>query len=232
MRRSDAMSNSGFWESKYAAGHGQRYPWDRVVTFVFRNIPLNVAKNELKILEIGFGTGSNLWFAAREGFSVSGVEQSEAAVAVALKRFKQNRLEGDLRIGDFSSLPFEDNSFDLAIDRASLACVDQKTATQSIREVHRCLKAGGKFFSEGYGSEHTSAKFGQKLENGMTVNITDGALVGAGDIRFMSKADAFKLFPEGDWRIEKAERLDKSDFMDANFALEQQWLITAVSEKK
>ena len=232
MHPADAMSNSDFWEAKYAAGHEQRYPWDRVVSFVFRNIPLNLAKNELKILEIGFGTGGNLWFAAREGFSVSGVEQSEAAVAVAQKRFKEDRLDGDLRIGDFSSLPFEDNSFDLAIDRASLACVNQKTAMQSIREVHRCLKAGGKFLSEGYGSEHTSARFGQKSVNGMTVNITAGALVGAGDIRFMSKADAFKLFPKGDWRIEKVERLDKSNFMDADCALEQQWLITAVSEKK
>jgi cyclopropane fatty-acyl-phospholipid synthase-like methyltransferase len=43
----------------------------------------NYFRKEIKILELGFGTGANLWFAAREGFSVFGVEGSKTAVSIA-----------------------------------------------------------------------------------------------------------------------------------------------------
>ncbi|KQI09009.1 hypothetical protein K777_09955, partial [Campylobacter coli CVM 41970] len=31
-------------------------------------------RSKINILELGFGTGANLWFCAKEGFSVSGIE--------------------------------------------------------------------------------------------------------------------------------------------------------------
>ena len=71
------------WEEKYSAGHVQRYPWDVVVSFVFRNLPSGRPPSEIKIMEIGFGTAPNLWFAAREGFQVFGIEGSESAVDLA-----------------------------------------------------------------------------------------------------------------------------------------------------
>ena len=40
-----------------------------------------------------------------------------------MKRFEREGLSGDLRVGNFTSLPFDDNSFDLVIDRASLCCI-------------------------------------------------------------------------------------------------------------
>ena len=77
------------WEQKYSSGHAERYPWDAVVTFIFRNYPRNVARENVRILEVGFGTGPNLWFASREGFSVSGIEGSQSAVDYARSRFRK-----------------------------------------------------------------------------------------------------------------------------------------------
>jgi 2-polyprenyl-3-methyl-5-hydroxy-6-metoxy-1,4-benzoquinol methylase len=75
------------WEEKYSAGHAQRYPWDPVVTFIFRNAPRDRPRSEVRILEVGCGTASNLWFAAREGFNVAGVDGGESAIAYAKQRF-------------------------------------------------------------------------------------------------------------------------------------------------
>ena len=45
------------------------YPFDNVVTFLFRNYPKD-KQSEINILEVGCGGGNNLRFAAREGFNV------------------------------------------------------------------------------------------------------------------------------------------------------------------
>ena len=103
------------WEEKYSQGHSERYPWDHVVSFVFRNYPRHKLRKDVKILEVGCGTGSNLWFAAREGFQVAGIDASPSAIAYAQQRFAADGLTGDLRQGDFTELPHESNSFDLAL---------------------------------------------------------------------------------------------------------------------
>src|SRR5258708_37026345 len=92
------------------------YPYTEVVSFVFRNAPQK-PKAETHILEIGCGTGNNLWFAAREGFSGSGIDASETAINFAKDRFASEGLKADLRVGDFTKLPFTDRMFDLALDR-------------------------------------------------------------------------------------------------------------------
>ena len=111
-----------FWENKYSMGHVQLYPWDSVVSFIFRHAPKNKARRDIKIFEVGFGTGSNLWFAAREGFSVAGIEGSRTAVDFARRRFFDENLDGDLRQGDIVNLPFDAGVFDIVIDRSALTC--------------------------------------------------------------------------------------------------------------
>src|SRR5688572_320998 len=110
---SKAVSFDTIWEERYAAGHQQRAPWDEVVSFLFRHAPRDRPRNAVKILEVGCGTASNLWFAALEGFDVYGLEGSSSAVETAKKRFAADKLKGDLRTGDFTDLPYEDNFFDL-----------------------------------------------------------------------------------------------------------------------
>jgi SAM-dependent methyltransferase len=169
------------WEEKYAAGHVQNYPWDIVVSFVFRNVP-DRPRSEIKILEVGFGSAPNLWFASREGFKVAGVEQSPSAVDFAVERFNREGLSGDLRVGDFTRLPFDNDSFDLAIDRGSLVCVGAEAQKQAVAEVHRCLRPGGRFLHNAYADSHSSMHAGELGEDGLIHNITGGTLVGVGQL--------------------------------------------------
>jgi SAM-dependent methyltransferase len=135
------------WEKIYRSGrHANRYPWDAVVSFVFHYRPHDKSPAETSIVEIGCGTAPNLWFAAREGFRVAGIDASDAAIAIARQRFATDGLHGDLQVGTFSMLPFGTARFDLAIDRAALTCVGDSVAREAIAEVHRVLRPGGVAF--------------------------------------------------------------------------------------
>jgi SAM-dependent methyltransferase len=214
------------WEKKYAAGDFQMYPWDSVVTFVYRNMPKDCPRANIKILEVGFGSGPNLWFAAREGFDVSGIEGSPSAVRFAKKRFTQDGLKGDLRVGDFTSLPFQEESFDLVIDRGSLVCVNAESQKKAVSEIYRCLKKGGRFLHNAYGDSHTSMLTGEQGLDGLTLNISGGTLTGVGQLHFTSRSEIDKRFSEG-WRFHKVERLERVNMLGKSTELHSEWLVIA-----
>ena len=70
-------------------------------------------------MEIGCGAGNNLWFAAREGFNVSGIDISHSAIEYAKERLLNDELAADLQVGCFNKLPWEDSSQDLGIDHCA-----------------------------------------------------------------------------------------------------------------
>jgi SAM-dependent methyltransferase len=198
-----------FWEQEiYSQGHHlNRYPFDGVVSFVFRWRPRTKPVADTRIVEVGCGVGNNLWFAAREGFQVAGIDCSASAIAQARARFEREGLGGELVVGNFGELPWADSSFDLAIDRGSLVCASPALQRQSVNEVWRVLKPGGLFFSNGYSDRHTSAHSGVKLPDGRIGQITGGSLMGAGSLTFCSRADIDELFGKS-WEIITCEHLE------------------------
>lgn len=135
--------NQALWNAVHASGWG-RYPPEELVRFVARNFS---APHGVKALEVGCGAGANLWFLAREGFDVTGIDFSENAVSAARKRLADDGLQGDLRVADFTNLPFGDATFDLVIDIGGITSTDLQTARGAFSQCHRVLKPGGKFFS-------------------------------------------------------------------------------------
>ncbi len=80
--------NLKIWENIFQNKEWGKYPPIPLVRFVAKNFYNVPNRKEIKILELGFGTGANLWYLAREGFSVYGIEGSKTAVEKAIKRFK------------------------------------------------------------------------------------------------------------------------------------------------
>lgn len=214
------------WEEKYAAGHSQRYPWDSVVSFVFRSAPRDRPRDAVRILEVGCGTGSNLWFAAREGFTVAGVDASASAIATARRRFAEEGLAGDLEVGDFTQLAFEDDSFDCVVDRASLTCCGFTDLQRAIAEVRRVLKPGGRLFFNPYADSHSSARAGRPLGDGLIGDIAAGTLVNVGQIFFVSRRDIAVLFADG-WTLRQVQRLELTEMLAAEGGIHAEWRVVA-----
>lgn len=214
------------WEAKYAAGHSEHYPWDVVVSFVFRYAPKERPREDVSILEVGCGTGSNLWFAAREGFEVSGIDGSPTAVARARERFANDGLKGELLVAEFGVLPFKSNSFDLAIDRGALTCVGYEGGRVAVAEVARVLRHGGFFLFNPYSKRHSSAAAGAVGADGRVEGITRGTLVGVGGICFYERNEVEDAL-SGPWRIRALEHVERTNVLDENCLVHAEWRVVA-----
>jgi SAM-dependent methyltransferase len=228
--KKSAVSDAGtLWESIYSGGKAlNRYPFDQVVSFIYRNHSRNKPRSETKILEIGCGAGNNLWFAAREGFSVAGVDGSSSAIEYARKRFAEDGLSGDFRVADFSKLPHGDGLFDFVIDRGSLTCAAFAEAQKTVAEVHRVMAPGGKFFCNPYSDRHTSFISGKINPDGRTTDIQDGTAIGVGGIYFYSKRDILTLFSSG-WKLVSLRHLEFMEELEPRYLCHAEWI--AIAEK-
>ncbi|MEM6849300.1 MAG: class I SAM-dependent methyltransferase [Pseudomonadota bacterium] len=180
------------WDEIYGRGEQlNRYPFSSVVTFLFRHAPRTKPRGDTKILEIGCGAGNNLWFAAREGFAVSGLDASEAALDYARTRFAQDGLSAELVTGDFTKLPFADGEFDIVLERAALSQTPKPTARKAVEECARVLAPGGKIYCEIYSDRSTTR--GRPIEGGLLVD-TEGPFSGVGQIAFYGRPEIEALF--------------------------------------
>jgi 2-polyprenyl-3-methyl-5-hydroxy-6-metoxy-1,4-benzoquinol methylase len=214
------------WENDiYSKGlHLSRYPYDSVVSFVFRNYPRDRPRQQVRIVEIGCGAANNLWFAAREGFQVAGIDGSASAIESAKARFESEGLHGDLRSGSFTQLPWEADSFDLAIERGAIVCVNYENQCRAVEEVRRVLRPGGVFCLNTYSDRSTSAHGGRKKADGMVADITEGTLTGVGSLRFLSRAELEQMLSDG-WEILSLVHLDCDDVTAAKVVRHSEWRV-------
>jgi SAM-dependent methyltransferase len=95
-----------------------------------------------KVLDVGCGPGEFTLRVARRAKSVTGVDSSEVALALATQNLARTGFKNvTFMYGDARKLPFPDNSFDLVYSRRGPAS-DSKEA---LREILRVLKKRGVF---------------------------------------------------------------------------------------
>ncbi len=149
--------NAAGWEQVFASRAWGRYPPEALVRFVSRRFGGVTRKRDVRVLEVGCGPGANLWYLAREGFSVSGIDFSPTALEIAAGRLKDDGLDVqlDLRNGDFASLPWPDEYFDAVIDVEAISANNLGTIRAVLEEIRRVLRPGGVFFGIMFGRETT-----------------------------------------------------------------------------
>jgi ubiquinone/menaquinone biosynthesis C-methylase UbiE len=94
------------------------------------------------VLEVGFGTGTDLLQFARAGAIVTGVDLTPRSIEIARRRFQIYGLDAELINGDAENLSFPNQSFDIVYSFGVLH--HTPNTSQAILEIRRVLKPGGK----------------------------------------------------------------------------------------
>ncbi len=136
----------------------RRYPNEQAVQFLashYSSFPRAKRKNT-KVLELGCGSGANLWMVAREGFDAHGIDIARTGIQLCRKMLKSHGVSAKLAVGNMRALPYQDEQFDAIIDVLSIEHTTLEGHKQVFAEVFRCLKPGGRFFSWHLGSKSIS----------------------------------------------------------------------------
>ncbi|MBS0185077.1 MAG: class I SAM-dependent methyltransferase [Proteobacteria bacterium] len=191
---------------------------------MFNYYPRHKPKNETKILELGFGSGCNLWFCAKEGFNCYGIEGSSFAVNHAKEWFlRENLFPVYLQQSLFYPLDFQSNFFDLVIDRSSLTCVNTNECLASLKEVHRVLKPEGYFCFNPFSTKHTSYLEGDLLDSGLTQFKSDSFLK-VDNLKFYNEEELYKLILAAGFKIYEMKHIEEKFYTPENI-IHAEWFL-------
>ena len=227
MNKSDLQQASGkYWEELFAArGQWGAYPSEELIRCVARHFTDNGTR---RVLEIGCGPGANLWYLLREGWRVAGIDISTTALRMAKRRMVAEGLPADveyldLREGNFTSLPWQNETFDAVIDIASLYANTMATIRLTVNEIYRNLKADGVFFGKMFGRETTGSDSGIAIELGTRFRPSRGPCAGNEVAHFFTRDELVSLFANfSQISIESMIRTDQNGSIKIFY-----WLVTA-----
>ena len=186
------------WDEKFRTRPWGRYPPEDLVRFMGRRFR-DADRNAVRVLEVGCGPGANVWFMHREGFAVHGVDISPAAIGIAAMRLTTENAgipspTPDLRVGNFSNLPWPDRHFDVVVDIYALYANSTAVIAQSLAEISRVLKPGGLLYSKLWGTQSTGYGQGVELEPGTYDAIPAGPCANMGVSHFFTRQEIETMF--------------------------------------
>lgn len=177
------------WDELYAAGE-HLANWDREepAPELVELIEARGWPHGARALDLGCGTGSDARYLAENGFDVTGVDISDAAIGEARERSAPDCAVTWVR-ADARDLPLEDASQDLVADGACLQHLTRAEWDDYAREVARIMVPRGVLFVRGVSVRHRSTNVLRRewLE----------AVFGSGAFRIESMRD-FTLLGSGD----------------------------------
>jgi SAM-dependent methyltransferase len=197
-----------WYQISYAA-HGlsaqRRYPNEEFLRFMGRNfLAVDLAqRSKIKILELGCGSGANLWMIAREGFDAYGIDLSDEAIKLCRLMLESWGVRAWLTTGSMSDLPYPPEIFDAVVDVFSANCLNESGFASCLDEVARVTKPGGYFFS--YSPSKNSEAFKNFLP---AAKIDESTLDGI--VRptspFSGNSYAFRFISQDDYALALSER--------------------------
>jgi SAM-dependent methyltransferase len=206
------MYSNKEWNIIFKKNKWGEYPSEDLIRFFAKNL---YPKKNLKVLELGSGTGANLWYFARNGHKTYGIEGSEYAVDISIEKLNKESpgWKGEIICGDFSKIfPYKNNFFDAIIDIEAVYLNSPDTQVQILKNVFRCLKKNGFFFSKHFeiGSYGWKKILSKSNYYGVAAR---GALGNKGKSHFARKKffnDVFKNNFKGTAKILSVERTERT----------------------
>lgn len=97
-----------------------------------------------EVLEIGFGTGLNLPFYPKSIGRIVTVDANPSIHKLAQQRIQRSSITVEHQVLSGEQLPMDDASFDSVVSTFTLCSIPD--VAQALREIHRVLKPGGRYF--------------------------------------------------------------------------------------
>lgn len=195
------------WEENIYSRHAQvnRYPYGELVPTFFQSLKFlktgSPSREETKVLEIGCGAGNNLWFFCQEKFDVFGIDGSTSACEIAIELMAEKGFSAVIKRADFGDLPFEDNSFDIVVDRESTYCGTLEEVKATWQEANRVLKPGGLVISFIYCDDHPDCvkanqneRFATKVGKNSFTDFQSGTFRNTGIAHFCCREELDEIF--------------------------------------
>lgn len=113
--------------------------YDELLDTVFRQ-GIEGKENNIKVLEIGVGTGNLAKRFLDKDYNIIGIDQSREMLNVAKEKYPRLKL----RLGDFLNIPYENNEFDVIVSTYAFHHLNTEEKGISIKEMLRVLKDDGR----------------------------------------------------------------------------------------
>jgi SAM-dependent methyltransferase len=226
------MSRDRIWEDIFNSRPWGKYPAEELIRFVAGNFYGVSPRHSVKLLEVGFGIGANLWYAAREGFTVYGVEGAEAGCQRARDRLDAEvpdwRVHGaELRVGDIcETLPYADDMFDAVLDSDAVTCNSLAEAQRIYTEMYRVARPGGRLYVRTPAAGSWGDGTGQAFGHGAW-RCAEGPFAGTGVVRFTDQADLPGLL--GPWHVLQIEQISRT--LENRQRQVTEWVIVASKDR-
>jgi SAM-dependent methyltransferase len=209
------------WDEVYTSHEWGKYPSESLIQFIARNF-YKSERGDVRILEVGCGTGANLWYFSREGFQAYGVDGSDVAIKKANDRMISENLTVNLQVADIVNLPFCNSFFDVVIDVECIYCNNSENTKKILEEIKRVLKPEGKFYSRTFSDKMF---IGTNIKENIYFEYKDievGPLKGKGFVRLSSKDTINDLYGRC-FQIESIDYLEYTQYNEKY--LINEWVI-------
>jgi len=209
-----------------------KYPPESVIRFMAINFYKSKNRKDIKVLEVGSGGGANLWFCAREGFSVYGIDGSDTAVDRMIRRFDNEDLSDNLigtSVGDYYHKldDLENGAFDAVLDVESLYCNSFEKSKNIVKKCFDKLKPGGLMLSITF-ADGTYGIEGDEIDYHAVIPIK-GNMANKGFTRYTTEDDIEKIYKLDNNKIISIER---KDLHLNNGAMLKEWMIELKKDQR
>jgi len=159
----------------------------------------------LVALEIGCGTGAQLWYLQHEGHLAVGIDRSIVGLRQASDRLRSERQREALALSDAAALPVRGEAFDLVIEVEAFSCNHEDRSRRLWREAARVLRPGGQFVSVAFTPSTHGSQLGERVGERTVIGIPEGPLADIGLVSFINEDDVHTLAAEAGLAIEDVQ---------------------------